>query len=103
MTNQIKEQSKLPKSASYFVEIAAFIFTTLFVFIGTVSQIITNYNRGSTEGLSPFFFVLSFLVWFLWSWFGFLEKKWFMFVAQGFGAIFTFFILMQIFLGWPLK
>ncbi len=99
------EKSPAPesKSLSQLVEIAAFIFTVIFVFVGIVSQIIMNYQRGSVEGLSPFFFILSFCVWFLWSLFGFLEKKWFLFFAQGLGGVLTLIILMQIFLGWPLK
>lgn len=101
--DHIPQQNPPQNPLSRFLEMAAFGFTVVFVFVGIVAQIIANYRRGSTEGLSPFFFILSFFVWFLWSWFGFVEKKWLMFLAQGLGGLLTLIILLQIFVGWPLS
>lgn len=85
------------------IEWLASIATAGLVIFGLGSQIMVNYRRGTAEGLSPTFIVLSFIVWSLWSWFGFSSGAWFMFAAQGLGALFSLILLAQIFLGWFLK
>ncbi|OGK18787.1 hypothetical protein A3H83_04010 [Candidatus Roizmanbacteria bacterium RIFCSPLOWO2_02_FULL_39_8] len=65
--------------------------------IGFPDQIRKNYKRQSTEGLSVTFFVLSFLVYVLWTIHGFLKNDWVIILGQGLGIITTGAIVYQIF------
>jgi uncharacterized protein with PQ loop repeat len=64
--------------------------------IGFPDQIRKNYKRKSTEGISTSFYVLSFLVYLLWTAHGILQKDWVVTLGQGLGIITTGVIVYQI-------
>lgn len=65
--------------------------------VGFPDQIKKNYERKSTEGLSVWFYILSFLVYILWTLHGFLQKDWVVIAGQGLGIITTGVILYQVY------
>lgn len=72
------------------------IFGILVKVIGFPDQIIKNYKRKSTEGLSTKFIVLSVIVYLLWTIHGILQNDWVLIIGQGLGIVTTGFILFQI-------
>jgi len=72
------------------------IFSLLTKFIGFPDQIKKNYKRKSTEGISFWFFLLSFISYALWTAHGFLQNDWVVYLGQGLGVITTGAILTQI-------
>jgi uncharacterized protein with PQ loop repeat len=78
------------------ISVLTLIFGILVKIIGFPDQIIKNYKRKSTEGLSTKFIVLSVIVYSLWTIHGFLQKDWVLFFGQGLGILTTGFILFQI-------
>jgi len=66
--------------------------------IGFPDQIRKNFKRKSTEGLSTYFYILSFLVYVLWTTHGFLQKDRVLILGQSLGIVTTGIILYQIFL-----
>ncbi len=74
------------------------ILSILVKVVGFPDQIRKNYKRKSTEGLSTSFYILSFLVYILWTLHGFLQKDWVVMLGQGLGIITTGLILYQIYL-----
>lgn len=65
--------------------------------VGFPDQIRQNFIRKSTEGVSTAFYLLSFLVYILWTLHGFFEKDWVVILGQGLGIITTGAIVYQIF------
>ena len=78
------------------IAILTLTFGILVKIIGFPDQIIKNYKRKSTEGLSTKFIILSVIVYLLWTIHGFLQKDWVLFFGQGLGIITTGIILIQI-------
>jgi uncharacterized protein with PQ loop repeat len=66
--------------------------------VGFPDQIRKNYKRKSTEGLSIWFYLLSFLVYVLWTLHGILQNDLVLVLGQGLGIITTGVILYQIYL-----
>lgn len=66
--------------------------------IGFPDQIRQNYKRKSTEGVSTAFYILSFLVYMLWTAHGVLQKDWVVILGQGLGIITTGAIVYQIYI-----
>lgn len=66
--------------------------------VGFPDQIRQNHKRKSTEGVSTSFYVLSFLVYLLWTAHGVLENDWVIIFGQGLGILTTGVIVYQIFL-----
>jgi uncharacterized protein with PQ loop repeat len=81
--------------------IIGFLTTTLSILvkvIGFPDQIRKNYKRKSTEGVSTSFYILSFLVYVLWTVHGILQKDMVVVFGQGLGIITTGAIVYQIYL-----
>jgi uncharacterized protein with PQ loop repeat len=78
------------------IAVLTLIFGILVKIIGFPDQIIKNYKRKSTAGLSTKFIILSVIVYSLWTLHGFLQKDWVLFYGQGLGILTTGFILFQI-------
>lgn len=74
------------------------VLSILVKIIGFPDQIRKNHKRKSTEGVSTSFYILSFLVYILWTLHGILEKDWVVILGQGLGIITTGAIVYQIFL-----
>ena len=72
------------------------VFSLLTKFIGFPDQIRKNHQRRSTEGISFWFFLLSFISYALWTTHGILKNDWVVYLGQGLGVITTGFILFQI-------
>lgn len=66
--------------------------------IGFPDQIRKNHQRRSTEGVSTLFYVLSFLVYMLWTIHGIFQKDWVIILGQGLGIITTGIVIYQIIL-----
>lgn len=64
--------------------------------IGFPDQIRKNHQRKSTEGISAWFFLLSFVSYVLWTVHGILQDDWVVYMGQGLGVITTGIILWQI-------
>jgi len=83
------------------VAIAVGVLTTvlsiLVKVVGFPDQIRQNFIRKSTEGVSTSFYILSFLVYILWTLHGFLAKDWVVILGQGLGILTTGTIVYQIF------
>jgi uncharacterized protein with PQ loop repeat len=73
------------------------VLSILVKIIGFPDQIRKNYMRKSTEGVSTTFYILSFLVYILWTLHGILAKDWVVILGQGLGIITTGVIVYQIF------
>jgi len=71
-------------------------FGVLVKIIGFPDQIIKNYKRKSTQGLSTKLIFLSAIGYILWTVHGFLRNDWVLVVGQGLGIITTGAILGQI-------
>lgn len=80
------------------VSLVALVATFALVGLGITSQIVKNFRCKSTQGISLPFFILSFIVWGVWSIYGWLLDDALMGVAQGTGALMTTVILFQFFL-----
>ena len=79
--------------------IVGFLTTTLSILIkviGFPDQIRKNYKRKSTEGLSTWFYILSFVSYSLWTLHGFFQKDWVIICGQGLGIVTTGIIVYQI-------
>jgi uncharacterized protein with PQ loop repeat len=74
------------------------ILSILIKVVGFPDQIKKNYHRKSTEGVSTWFYVLSFVTYILWTLHGFLQKDWVVILGQGLGIITTGIIVYQIIL-----
>ncbi|MCX6723576.1 MAG: SemiSWEET family transporter [Candidatus Staskawiczbacteria bacterium] len=72
------------------------VFSLLTKLIGFPDQIKKNYERKSTEGISLWFFLLSFISYALWTAHGILQNDWVVYLGQGLGVITTGAILTQI-------
>ncbi len=72
------------------------ILSILVKVVGFPDQIRKNFQRKSTEGVSTSFYILSFLVYVLWTIHGFFEKDWVVILGQGLGIITTGAIVYQI-------
>ncbi len=72
------------------------VLSILIKVVGFPDQIKKNYKRKSTEGLSTWFYVLSFITYTLWTLHGFLQKDWVVILGQGLGIITTGIIVYQI-------
>lgn len=72
------------------------ILSILIKVVGFPDQIRKNYTRKSTEGLSTWFYVLSFSTYVLWTLHGFFQKDWVVILGQGLGIITTGIIVYQI-------
>lgn len=84
-----------------FALIIGFLTTTLSILIKVVGfpdQIRKNHQRKSTEGVSTWFYILSFITYSLWTLHGFLQKDWVVILGQGLGIITTGIVVYQIFL-----
>lgn len=84
-----------------FAIIVGLLTTTLSILVKVVGfpdQIRKNHRRKSTEGLSTTFYILSFLVYILWTLHGFLQKDWVVIFGQGLGILTTGTIVYQIFI-----
>ncbi|MEK7191903.1 MAG: SemiSWEET family transporter [Patescibacteria group bacterium] len=79
------------------ISIAAIIITFLIIVFGIGEQILKNYRRKSTEGLSFLLFLLSFFGWSSWAVYGLVIRDPLMFVAQSAGALTTVIVLIQFF------
>lgn len=66
--------------------------------VGFPDQIKKNFVRKSTEGISTWFFILSFLAYVMWTIHGILLNDWVVYLGQGLGVITTGAILVQIYL-----
>lgn len=66
--------------------------------VGLPDQIRKNHKRKSTEGVSTSFYILSFLVYMLWTAHGILQNDWVVILGQGLGIITTGVIVYQIFI-----
>jgi len=64
--------------------------------VGFPDQIRKNFQRKSTEGVSTLFYVLSFITYLLWTFYGILRGDWVVFLAQGLGIVTTGVIVYQI-------
>lgn len=83
------------------IVIIGFLTTTLSILVKVVGfpdQIRKNFQRKSTEGISTAFYILSFTVYILWTFYGILQKDWVVTLGQGLGIITTGTIVWQIFL-----
>jgi uncharacterized protein with PQ loop repeat len=65
--------------------------------VGFPDQIRQNFIRKSTQGVSTSFYILSFLVYILWTAHGVLAKDWVVILGQGLGILTTGAIVYQIF------
>jgi len=72
------------------------IFSLLTKIVGFPDQIKKNHDRKSTEGISFWFFLLSFISYALWTTHGLLQNDWVVYLGQGLGVITTGAILAQI-------
>ena len=79
-------------------EIIASIITLALIFLGLPSQILKIYKKQSMDGISLFFFSVSFLTWMSWCFYGYISNSLFMAIAQGLGGVMTAIILIQFFL-----
>ena len=77
------------------METIASAITVIFILIGLPTQIVRNYRAKSVRGLSLLFFILSFLVWCSWSYFGYLANSPFMAVSQAIGGLTSLIVLIQ--------
>jgi len=80
--------------------IIAFLTTVLTILIKVVGfpdQIKKNYTRKSTEGISTWFYVLSFITYIMWTLHGIMQNDWVVILGQGLGIITTGIIVYQIF------
>lgn len=74
------------------------VLSVLIKVIGFPDQIRKNHTRKSTEGLSTWLYVLSFITYTLWTLHGFLQNDWVVILGQGLGIITTGIIVYQIIL-----
>jgi uncharacterized protein with PQ loop repeat len=74
------------------------ILSILIKVVGFPDQIKKNYTRKSTEGVSTWFYVLSFITYILWTVHGFLQHDWVVIYGQGLGIITTGIIVYQMFI-----
>ena len=84
-----------------FALIIGFLTTTLSILVKVVGfpdQIRKNHKRKSTEGVSTSFYILSFLVYVLWTIHGILQKDIVVIFGQGLGIITTGAIVYQIYI-----
>ncbi len=84
-----------------FAIVIGFLTTVLSILvkvIGFPDQIRKNYKRKSTEGVSTSFYILSFLVYLLWTLHGILQKDMVLVLGQGLGIITTGVVVYQIIL-----
>lgn len=84
-----------------FALIIGFLTTALSILVKVVGfpdQIRKNHKRKSTEGVSTSFYVLSFLVYVLWTIHGILQKDMVVVFGQGLGIITTGAIVYQIYI-----
>jgi uncharacterized protein with PQ loop repeat len=72
------------------------VLTILIKVVGFPDQIKKNYKRKSTEGLSTWFYVLSFVTYISWTLHGIMQKDWVVILGQGLGIITTGIIVYQI-------
>jgi uncharacterized protein with PQ loop repeat len=80
------------------IGVATAVLSILVKVIGFPDQMRKNYIRKSTEGISTYFFVISFITYVLWTIHGILVKDWVVYLGQGLGIITTGIILYQIYL-----
>ncbi len=73
------------------------VLSILVKIIGFPDQIRQNFIRKSTEGVSTTFYILSFLVYILWTLHGVFENDWVVILGQGLGILTTGVIVYQIF------
>jgi len=73
------------------------VLSILVKIIGFPDQIRQNFIRKSTEGVSTTFYILSFLVYILWTLHGVFENDWVVVLGQGLGILTTGAIVYQIF------
>jgi len=84
-----------------FALIIGFLTTALSILVKVVGfpdQIRKNHKRKSTEGVSTSFYILSFLVYVLWTIHGILQKDMVVVFGQGLGIITTGAIVYQIYI-----
>jgi len=72
------------------------ILSVLIKVIGFPDQMRKNYVRKSTEGVSSWFYVMSFITYILWTWHGILQNDKVVIYGQGLGIITTGIIVYQI-------
>jgi len=63
--------------------------------IGVPAQLLTNRKRRSTEGLSPWMVLLSWIAFVLFTGYGAVKPDWFVVVANAPGAVLLFLMLLQ--------
>jgi uncharacterized protein with PQ loop repeat len=80
------------------VGILTTVLSILVKVVGFPDQIRKNYKRKSTEGVSTSFYILSFTVYLLWTFYGLLQKDWVITLGQGLGIITTGVIVYQIYI-----
>ncbi len=80
------------------IGIVTAVFSVLVKFIGFPDQIKKIHKRKSTEGISTYFFIFSFITYVLWTIHGILKDDWVIYLGQGLGIITTGIILVQIYL-----
>ena len=81
------------------IGIAVFTVSLLTKVIGFPDQLMRNFRRKSTEGVSFSFAILSFISYILWGIYGLLQQDWVVLWAQGIlGSAITGAILYQFFL-----
>ncbi|HAX91262.1 MAG TPA: hypothetical protein DCY07_03515 [Rhodospirillaceae bacterium] len=64
--------------------------------IGLPDQILLNYRRKSTEGVSTKQHIIGFLAYASWTWYGFLSFDWVVGLGQGLGVVVEAIIIGQI-------
>jgi len=74
------------------------VLSILIKVVGFPDQIKKNFKRKSTEGLSVWFYILSFVCYVLWTIHGFLQHDKVIIFGQGLGIITTGVIVYQIFI-----
>jgi len=79
-------------------EIIASIITLALIFLGLPSQILKIYKKQSMDGISLFFFSVSFPTWMSWCFYGYISNSLFMAITQGLGGLMTAVILIQFFI-----
>ena len=66
--------------------------------VGFPDQMVKNFKRKSTEGVSTTFYVLSVITYIVWTLYGLLRNDWVVIVSQGLGIVTTGIIVYQILL-----
>jgi MtN3 and saliva related transmembrane protein len=78
------------------VGILTTILSVVIKIVGFPDQMVKNFKRKSTEGVSTTFYVLSVITYVVWTLYGLLRNDWVVILSQGLGIITTGIIVYQI-------